>query len=106
MRRISPFWSLTLALALLPSTGCLFRTRPVEETYSKTPLRETSQSALIDSINQQAEKVRSLQATVDIDTSVGGARKGCGCAPHRGWVGSDQLELPGPADRLTAVGGR
>jgi hypothetical protein len=31
---------------------------------------------LIESINQQAEKIRSLQATVDIDTSAGGARKG------------------------------
>jgi hypothetical protein len=54
----------------------LFRTRPVEETYSKTALRESSQSALIDSIKQQAEKIRSLQATVDIDTSAGGAKKG------------------------------
>jgi hypothetical protein len=76
MRRISPFWALTLVFAVLPTTGCLFRTRPVEETYSKAPLRESSQSALIDSINQQAEKVRSLQATVDIDTSAGGAKKG------------------------------
>jgi len=75
MRRSSPFWALTL-LALLPSTGCLFRTRPVEETYSKTPLKESSQSGLIDSINQQAAKIQSLQATVDIDTSVGGAKKG------------------------------
>jgi hypothetical protein len=31
---------------------------------------------LIDSLNQQAEKIQSLQATVDIDTSVGGAKKG------------------------------
>ena len=76
MRRTSPFWSLTLLLAVLPTTGCLFRTRPVEETYSKAPLRETSQLALIDSINQQADKLRSLQATVDIDTSAGGAKKG------------------------------
>src|ERR1700716_195057 len=76
MRRISPFWSLTLLLAMLPATGCLFRTRPVEETYSKAPLRETSQLALIDSIKPQAEKLRSLQATVDIDTSAGGAKKG------------------------------
>ncbi len=76
MRRISPFWALTLLFAVLPTTGCLFRTRPVEETYSKAPLRETSQLALIDSINQQAEKLRSLQATVDIDTSAGGAKKG------------------------------
>src|ERR1700691_4658947 len=75
MRRCSPFWALTL-LAVLPTTGCLFRTRPVEETYSKAPLKESTQSGLIDSLNQQAEKIQSLQATVDIDTSVGGAKKG------------------------------
>src|SRR5271167_290273 len=76
MRRISPFWALTLLLAALPTTGCLFRTRPVEETYSKAPLKESSQPALIDAVNRQAEKIQSLQATVDIDTSVGGAKKG------------------------------
>jgi outer membrane lipoprotein-sorting protein len=65
-----------LLLAVLPTTGCLFRTRPVEETYSKTPLRESTQAGLIDSLNQQAAKIRSLQATVDIDTSAGGAKKG------------------------------
>jgi len=65
-----------LLLAVLPTTGCLFRTRPVEETYSKAPLKESTQSGLIDSIDQQAEKIKSLQATVDIDTSVGGAKKG------------------------------
>jgi Domain of unknown function (DUF4292) len=65
-----------LVLAVLPTAGCMFRTRPVEETYSKAPLREASQSALIDSINQQARTIQSLQATVDIDTSVGGAKKG------------------------------
>jgi outer membrane lipoprotein-sorting protein len=48
----------------------------VEETYSKAPLQETTQSGLIDNINQQAEKIQSLKATVDIDTSVGGAKKG------------------------------
>jgi hypothetical protein len=48
----------------------------VEETYSKAPLRESTQSGLIDGIDQQAAKIRSLQATVDIDTSVGGAKKG------------------------------
>ena len=76
MRRTSPFWALTLLLAVLPATGCLLRTRPVEETYSKAPLRESTQSGLIDSIRQQAEKTRSLQATVDIDTSAGGVKKG------------------------------
>jgi hypothetical protein len=48
----------------------------VEETYSKVALRESTQAALIESINQQAEKIQSLQATVDIDTSAGGAKKG------------------------------
>src|SRR5271154_1383724 len=76
MRRSSPFWALMSLLLLLPATGCLFRTRPVEEKYSKAPLRETSQSELIDSINQQAEAIRSLKATVDIDTSAGGMKKG------------------------------
>jgi outer membrane lipoprotein-sorting protein len=65
-----------LLLAVLPTTGCLFRTRPVEETYSKAPLKESTQSGLINSINQQAEKIQSLQATVDIDTSAGGVKKG------------------------------
>src|SRR6266853_485296 len=76
MRRTAPFWPLALVLTVLPTTGCLFRTRPVEDTYSKTALRESTQSGLIDTINQQAEKTQSLQATVDIDTSAGGAKKG------------------------------
>jgi hypothetical protein len=67
---------LVVLLAALPTMGCLFRTRPVEETYSKTVLRESTQSGLIDTINQQAAKTQSLQATVDIDTSAGGAKKG------------------------------
>jgi hypothetical protein len=76
MRRTSLLWTLTLLFLALPTTGCLFRTRPVEERYSKAPLLESSQQGLIDSVNSQAEKVRSLQATVDIDTSAGGAKKG------------------------------
>jgi hypothetical protein len=76
MRRTLPFWSLALAVMVVPTTGCLFRTRPVEERYSKAPLLESSQQGLINSVNQQAEKLRSLQATVDIDTSSGGVKKG------------------------------
>jgi hypothetical protein len=76
MRRSAPFWSSILFLAVLPTTGCLFHTRPVEERYSKVPLKESTQQGLIDSLSQQAEAVRSLKATVDIDTSVGGVKKG------------------------------
>lgn len=56
--------------------GCLFRTRPVEDKYSTAPLKESSQQGLIDSLNQQAETIKSLKATVDIDSSVGGMKKG------------------------------
>jgi len=76
MRLKSPFLSLTLFLALLPTTGCLFRTRPVEDRYSKTPLQESTQQGLIDAINQQSEAIRTLKATVDIDSSAGGMKKG------------------------------
>ena len=76
MMRSAPFRNLTLLLAMLPTAGCVLRTRPVEEKYSKVPLRESTQAGLIDGINQQAQKIQSLQATVDIDTSAGGAKKG------------------------------
>jgi outer membrane lipoprotein-sorting protein len=61
---------------MLPTTGCLFRTRPVEDQYSRAPLLESSQQGLIERINQQAAAVQSLKATVDIDTSAGGMKKG------------------------------
>jgi hypothetical protein len=65
-----------LFLALLPTTGCLLRTRPVEDRYSKTPLKESTQQGLIDAINEQAEAIHTLKATVDIDSSAGGVKKG------------------------------
>jgi hypothetical protein len=76
MRRHRPFWAFTLLLALFPVSGCVFRTRPVEDRYSKEPLKESSQQGLIDAINRQAETIQSLKATVDIDTSAGGIKKG------------------------------
>jgi len=76
MRSRSPFLTSLLLLALFPTVGCLFRTRPVEEQYSKAPLKDSSQQGLIDNINQQAEAIRTLKATVDIDSSSGGIKKG------------------------------
>jgi len=61
---------------VLPTTGCLFRTRPVEDQYSKAPLLQSSQQGLIESVNRQAEILKTLKATVDIDSSVGGRKKG------------------------------
>jgi Domain of unknown function (DUF4292) len=76
IRRRPRFLVLALLLTLLSTTGCVFRTRPVEEKYSTAPLKEASQQGLIDIINRQAEAIHSLKATVDIDTSVGGVKKG------------------------------
>lgn len=76
MRRNASLSTFVLFLAILPLTGCLFHTHPAGETYFKGTLREATQAQLVDIINQQAQKIQSLQATVDIDTSVGGAKKG------------------------------
>jgi Domain of unknown function (DUF4292) len=72
-RALKAVW---LFLLILPATACVFRTRPVEDQYSKAPLKESSQQGLIDEVNHQAGQIQSLQATVDIDTSAGGAKKG------------------------------
>jgi hypothetical protein len=61
---------------VLPLTGCLFRSRRVERQISTAPLKSATQAELIDYPNGQASKIKTLQATVDIDTSVGGVKKG------------------------------
>src|SRR5579864_1355763 len=76
MRRSRRLWALPILLVVLPTTGCLFHTRPVEDKYSKAPLRESTQQGLIDAIDQQAATIRTLKATVDIDSSAGGMKKG------------------------------
>src|ERR1019366_8052161 len=74
---LSPrYRALLVLVAILPQTGCLFRTRTVERQMSTAPLKTATQSELIDYINHQAAKIRSMNATVDIDTSVGGEKKG------------------------------
>jgi outer membrane lipoprotein-sorting protein len=65
-----------LFLAVLPVTGCLFRSRKVERQLSSAPLKSATQQELIDAINAQAARIQTMQATVDIDTSVGGANRG------------------------------
>lgn len=76
MRSRSRIGAWIVVLGMLPTTGCLFRTRPVEDRYSKIPLKESTQQGLIDIINQQADSIHSLKATVDIDSTAGGAKKG------------------------------
>src|SRR6476660_6276316 len=76
MHILSRHRALFLLLVMLPLTGCLFRSRRVERQISTAPLKSATQPELIDYVNTQAAKIQSLQATVDIDTSVGGVKKG------------------------------
>jgi outer membrane lipoprotein-sorting protein len=63
-------------LAVVPLTGCLFRSRKVEQPVNTVQLKTATQQELIDYINTQDARIQSIQATVDIDTTVGGVRKG------------------------------
>ena len=76
MIHLRPVRCLFLLMALLPLCGCLFRSRKVELKLSPAPLKAATQQELVDAIYLQAARIRTLQATVDIDTSVGGAQRG------------------------------
>lgn len=65
-----------LAALAVPLSGCLFRTRKLETKLSTAPLRTATQLELIEYVNSQAGRIRSLQATVDIDASVGDPKNG------------------------------
>lgn len=65
-----------IAALLASSPGCLFRTRTVQVRQNTGPLLTATLDELVDKINAEAAKVQSLNATVNIDTSVGGAKKG------------------------------
>jgi outer membrane lipoprotein-sorting protein len=76
MRTFPCYRVILVLLAVFPLTGCLFRSRRVERQFSAAPLKSATQAELIDYVNDQAAKIKTLQATVDIDTSVGGVKKG------------------------------
>ena len=75
--RLNPRSAMVLVfLATLSTSGCLFRTRRVEQNLSPVALKTAAKSELVDYINKQAAQIETMQATVDIDTAVGGAKKG------------------------------
>jgi len=67
---------LAVVLLLVGTTGCLFHTRAVEARSSTAKLQIATQQDLINRLNKEADKVKSLNATVDISTSVGGEKRG------------------------------
>jgi len=76
MQRSPLLISISLLALLLAETGCLFRTRVVEPRTSTAKLQTATKQELIALINQQAMGLKTLNATVNIDTSVGGEKKG------------------------------
>jgi outer membrane lipoprotein-sorting protein len=59
-----------LPVVLLPISGCGFRySHPVKMRSSTATLREATREQLVESINTNAEKLKTLKATVDIDSS-------------------------------------
>src|SRR5947209_12752854 len=67
---------LIVLVAALPLGGCLFRTRKVEQNISPIALKSATKPELISYVNSEAAKIQTMQATVDIDTAVGGEKKG------------------------------
>ncbi len=68
--------TLILLAVMLPLTGCLFRTHKVEQRTSSNALKTATQQELIAWVNQEASRINTMNATVDIATDVGGAKKG------------------------------
>jgi len=76
MQRSPVLISISLLALLFGETGCLFRTRVVEPRTSTAKLQTATKQELIDRINKEATALKTLNATVNIDTSVGGEKKG------------------------------
>src|SRR2546423_4047855 len=71
-----PLLALFALVALLPLGGCLFRTHTVAKRNIAGNLKEANRDALVARINAEAEKIKTLNATVDIAASSGGTKKG------------------------------
>jgi hypothetical protein len=76
MRRSPIITTVSLLALLLGETGCLFRTRVVEPRTSTAKLQTSTKQELMARINHDAAAIRTLNATVDIDASSGGEKKG------------------------------
>lgn len=69
--------ALVLMVALLPLTGCLFSSsRNVETRISTNKLETATLDQLVEKINSGAAKLKTMNASVTIDASSGGEKKG------------------------------
>lgn len=77
MQTSSVLRSLALSLMTVSITGCLTRTRVVDQRQVNTSnLLKATLPELVERINSEARKMNTLSATVEIATSIGGAKKG------------------------------
>src|SRR5947209_14121636 len=76
MRLKSRYPAILVLLATFSLSGCLFHSHTVQNHVNMAALKTANKAELIAYINSQAAKIQTMQATVDIDTAVGGARKG------------------------------
>ena len=74
--RLRFLFLILLSAATIPLSGCLFRTRPLDRQFSNRPLKSATQQELIEYLNGQSDKIRSMQATVDIDASAADQKNG------------------------------
>jgi outer membrane lipoprotein-sorting protein len=69
--------ALILMVALLPLSGCLFSSsRNVQTRLSTNKLQSATRDQLVEKINASAAKLQTMNATVTIDASAGGEKKG------------------------------
>jgi outer membrane lipoprotein-sorting protein len=74
LRRL--FHSVSLGVLLFSGSGCLLRSRPVPIRMSSAPLQSATREELVKSVDDMASKINTMNATVDIDASTGGSKKG------------------------------
>jgi outer membrane lipoprotein-sorting protein len=72
----SRFKALLILVLSVPLSGCLFRSHKVARQTTSVPLKTATAPEVINFINTYAARIQSMQATVDIATSVGGEKKG------------------------------
>jgi outer membrane lipoprotein-sorting protein len=76
MKQRSVLFVISLFLIILPTTGCLFRSHTIKQHSTGQPLKTATQAELLEYVNTEAARIHSMRATVDIDASVGGEKKG------------------------------
>jgi outer membrane lipoprotein-sorting protein len=68
--------ALLIVLIALPLGGCLFRSHKPQVLLSNGPLKTATLDQLVGFINEQAGKMKTLNATVNLAASTGGSKKG------------------------------